>query len=206
MHEAPRDRDHHVLGVIVRLVVFRDRVATHRGDGVLRTRDLAPEWVAREQGVREEIVDEVVGRVVTHPNLLEDHLTLRLDLFAAESRRPHDVGQDLQSKGKVAIGHPHVELRELLARRRVHVATDRFDGLGDLERVAPVGALEQQMLEEVARTRQFVGLVARTRGDPEADRDRAQGRESFGDDPQSGLEARAVESGCVFEHCVRHRP
>ena len=86
MLEVPRDRDHHVVGLVVRAVILGDRVAGHLGDGLLRPGDLAPERVAREQRFGEEIVDEIVGRVVTHPDLLEDHLTLRLDVVGAQRR------------------------------------------------------------------------------------------------------------------------
>ena len=53
---------------------------------------------------------------------------------------------------------------------------------------ALVGALEQQVLEEVARARELVGLVARPGADPEADRDRAQLRHRLGDDAQPRVE------------------
>ena len=116
MHEVPRDRDHHVRGLVVRGVVLGDLVALHRGDGLLRARDLTTERVAREQRVREQVVDEVVGRVVTHPDLFEDHLTFRLDLVGAQRRRPHDVGEDVERERKMAIGDAHVERGDLLAR------------------------------------------------------------------------------------------
>ena len=70
----------------MRGVVLRDLVTGDRGDGLLRPRDLATEWVLGEQRAGEHVVDEVVGRVVTHPDLLEDHLPLRLDLVGTQRR------------------------------------------------------------------------------------------------------------------------
>ena len=51
---------------------------------VLRSRDLTAERVLGEQRPGEDVVDEIVGRVVAHPDLLEDHLALRLDLVGAQ--------------------------------------------------------------------------------------------------------------------------
>ena len=42
----------------------------------------------REMRTREEVVHEVVGRVVTHPDLLEDHLALGVDVVRPERRAP----------------------------------------------------------------------------------------------------------------------
>ena len=89
-----------------------------------------------EQRAGEQVVHEVVGRVVAHPDLFEDHLALRLDLVGAQRRRPHDVGEDVEREREVLVGDAHVERGDLLAGERVHVAAARLDRLRDLERVA----------------------------------------------------------------------
>ena len=61
-----------------------------------RPGDLTAERVTGEQRAGEQVVHEVVGRVVAHPDLLEDHLALRLDLVGAQRGRPHDVGEDVE--------------------------------------------------------------------------------------------------------------
>ena len=66
-------------------------------------------------------------------------------------------------------GSADVEHRLLVGGERVHLAADRLDRLGDLARAAPVGALEEQVLEEVARARMRGRLVARAAPDPRAD-------------------------------------
>ena len=92
--------------------------------------------MAREQRVGEHVVDEVVGRVVAHPDLFEDHLALRLDLVGAERGRPHDVGEDVEREVEVPVGDADVVRGDLLAGERVHVAADRLDRLRDLVRAA----------------------------------------------------------------------
>jgi hypothetical protein len=79
-----------------------------------------------------------------------------------------------------------------LGGERVHVATDRLDRFCDLDCAARVRALEQEVLEEVARAGELVGLVARSRADPEPDRDRSQAGHRLGDDPRACVETRAT--------------
>ncbi len=201
--EVARHRDDHVAGHVVRAVVGGDVVARHRTDGVLRARDLTAERMRREQSAGEHVVHEVVGRVVAHPDLLEDHLALRLELVEADRRRPHDLGQDLERERQALVGDAHVERGRLLTGERVHVAADRLDRFRDLRRVPVVGALEQQVLEEVARARDPVVLVARAGADPEPGRDGTQPRKLLGDDAQARPEAGSAYARA--SHRIGHR-
>src|SRR3954451_23391611 len=198
-------RHHDVRRLVVVGVVRGDLVAGDGLDGGLAPRDLTTEGVAREQRAGEHVVDEVVGRVVAHPDLLEDHLALRFDLVGAQRGRPHDVGEDVEREREVPVGHAHVVRGDLLAGERVHVAPARLDGFGDLRRVARLGALEQQVLEEVARARDRLRLVARPRAHPEPDRRRPEAGKVLRDDAQPGLELRAADAGGVVDHRSRHR-
>ena len=60
--------------------------------------------------------------------------------------------------------------------------------------VRRVRALEQQVLEEVARAGQCIGLVARARADPEADRHGTQLGQRLGHDPNARVEARDADA------------
>ena len=116
-----------------------------------------------------------------HPDLFEDDAPLGLDLLGAERGVPHDVGEDVEREPEVLVGHADVERRVLLGGEGVHVAADRLHRVGDVGGAAGVGALEEQVLEEVARAELVVGLVDRARADPEADGDRAQVGHRLGD-------------------------
>ncbi len=70
----------------------------------------------------------------------------------------------------------------------VEVAADRFDLLGDGERVAPLGALERHVLEKVRDAVEFAPLVARAGVDPDADRRGLETRHVDGGDPKAVFE------------------
>ena len=78
--------------------------------------DLPAERVVGEQRLGEEHVDEVVGRVLAHAELLEDHLALRLDLVGAEGGRHDDVVEEVEREVDVLVEDPDVERRVLLGR------------------------------------------------------------------------------------------
>ena len=101
----------------------------------------------------EQVVHEVGGLVLVHEDLLEDHLALGLDLVGAERRRPHDVGEDVEAELEVVVEHARVERGVLLGGEGVHVAAHRLDRLRDVACRPGVGALEQQVLEEVRGAR-----------------------------------------------------
>ena len=87
-----------------------------------------------EVRAREQVVHEIVGRVVAHPDLFEDHLALRLDVVGTERRAPQHVGEDVDRELELRVGQPHVEHGLLVRRERVHLAADRLDRLRDLAR------------------------------------------------------------------------
>ena len=83
---------------------------------VVAAEHFAPERVLGEQRGREQVVHEVVGRVVAHPDLFEDDAPLRLDVVGAERRVPQHVGEHVERGLELRVGHAHVE-HGLLVRR-----------------------------------------------------------------------------------------
>jgi len=53
-------------------------------------------------------VDELVGRVLVHVDLLEDHLTLSLEISGAEERVLQHVAHVLDGHRQVAVQHARV--------------------------------------------------------------------------------------------------
>ena len=126
--------DDDVARPVVGRVVRGDVVARHRLDARVGAEHRSTERVAGKQRTGEHVVHEVVGRVVTHPDLLEDHLPFRIDLVGPERRPPQHVAQDLDREVEVRVGHADVEDGLFLAGERVHLAADRLDRLRDLTR------------------------------------------------------------------------
>src|SRR5919204_2135375 len=73
---------------------------------------------------------------------------------------------------------------------RIELAPERVEDLRDLLRRIRLGSLEQQVLDEVRDPGLPVRLVARAGADPEAERDRADVVEPFGDQALAAVELR----------------
>ena len=96
-------------------------------------------------------MDELLRRVLVHRDLLEDDLTLGVELV--EARREHHVAHHLDRGREVLVRHARVDDRVLARRRRVQLAAEPVEDLGDLLRVVALRALEEQVLDEVRDAR-----------------------------------------------------
>ena len=128
-----------------------------------------------------EIVDGVLRVVLDHRDLLEDDLTLGVDVH--ERRRKDHVGHDVEGDVDVVVGDAGVDDRCLTRGGRVQLASHCVEQLGDLDGTVALRPLEQEMLDEVRDTRARRRLVARAGSDPETDRGRADAVDVLGDDP-----------------------
>jgi hypothetical protein len=131
-------------------------------------------------------VHDVLGRVLVHVDLLEDHLALRVQIRRSDHAVLQHVGEMLHGHRQVAIQHAGVEARVLLRRERVEVTAHGVEALGDIESAARRRALEEQVLEEVAGPADRGILVARAGEHPDAERDRADAGHPLGHDAQPG--------------------
>ena len=143
----------------------------------------------------EELVDDVVGVVVVHGDLVEDHVALGLDVVGGQQRAGDHVAEDVDGQRQVLVEDPGVEAGVLLGGEGVELTADLVERDGDVEGRALSGALEQQVLEEVRGAVQGGGLVARADADPDADRGRADARHVLGDDAQAAGQDGAAHGG-----------
>ena len=60
-----------------------------------RAQDGPPQRVPLPEALGEELVDEVVGRVLDHLDLFEDHPLLALDVVGRERRTADEIGQQV---------------------------------------------------------------------------------------------------------------
>ena len=160
---------------------------------------------------REHVVHDVAGIVVVHGDLFEDHAALGLDVSRGDQRRGDHVADHVDRERQVGVEHPRVVAGVLLGREGVHLAADRVHDRGDLERAAPLGALEQQVLEVVRGPREPRRLVPRADADPDAERDRAHGRDLLADHPQAagqdgpadhrGVSLGGQRAGAALDQC-----
>jgi hypothetical protein len=141
------DRD--ALRAVLRTEVAQHRVAVERLDDLPVAQDGSAERMVRPDPLGEEIVDHVVGRVLHHPELLEDDRLLTLDVPAVEPRMEEDVGQEVGGERQVVVQHRHVEAGVLLRGERVHLTADRVDSAGNVLGRPGLGPLEDEVLDEV---------------------------------------------------------
>ena len=144
--------------------------------------DGAAEGMPGPDLLREEIVDEVVGGVLHHLDLLEDHRLLLLDIVRREERPHQDVAEEIHRQGQVLVEHAHVEAGVLLRGEGIHVPAYRVDGAGDRLRGAGRRPLEDEMLDEVGDPPALLGLHAGARVHPHPHRHRAHMRHRLGDE------------------------
>ena len=127
-----------------------DPLARHLLDRLGRAGDRAAQRAVRTPcDLREQVVHDVVGVVVVHRDLVEDHLTLGLDVRRCDQRAGQHVAEHVDRHRQVLVEDPRVVAGVLPRGVGVELAADRVERGGDVHRRAGVGALEQQVLEEV---------------------------------------------------------
>ena len=130
----------------------------------------------------EDVEHRVLRVVLVHRDLLEHDLALGVDV--AERRAPDHVGDHVERARQVLVEHPRVDRRALLVGARVELGAHRVEQLVDLGRGVAVGALEEQVLEEVREPRLPGRLAARAGADEEAQGRGPHGAHVLRDDPQ----------------------
>ena len=113
-----------------------------------------------EDRLGEDVVDPILGLVLVHRDLLEDHLALGVDLARRQRRVGEHLGEEVERRLRVRVQEPRVEVRRLLAGRGVGLRAHPVEELGDLDRGAARRSLEQQVLEEVREPRLRGCLIA----------------------------------------------
>ena len=84
------------------------------------------------EALREQLVDEIVGRVLDHLDFFEDDFLLALDIVGAERRVEDDVGQDVDGERQMLVEDLDVVAGVFLRGERVELAADRVDRLRDV--------------------------------------------------------------------------
>ena len=181
-----RDDD---VACAVRLAVVRgEGAAADRRDHPGAPDDRPAERVAAEHGFGQEVVDEILGRVLHHRDLLEHDLALGVDV--GECRGEDHVRHHVEGALEMTIRDACVDDRRLARRRRVQLAAHLVEDLRDLLRRVRARTLEEQVLDEVRDAGLRVGLVPRPRSDPEPERDGAHVVEALGDQPFARIQLR----------------
>ncbi len=92
---------------------------------------------------------DIVWAVVVHRQLFENDLALHIDVFGPQRRVAQHVTENLTAERHPVGREPAVVRRGLLGGERIHVTTNPVDRAGDVLGRTGVGALEEQVLQEV---------------------------------------------------------
>jgi hypothetical protein len=125
--------------------------------------------MSRPQIFCEQLMDQVVGRVLDHLDLFKDNLLLSTDVVTAERRVHDDVSEDLDGERQMLVQHFEVVARILLRRKGVHLPANGIDGLSDVFGASCRGPLEQHVLDEVSDAALLLCFVAGPASEPHPD-------------------------------------
>ena len=141
--------DDDVVGRVAGVVVGGDVGDRDRADHLGSPEHAPAERVVAEDRLGEHVVDAVLGLVLVHRDLLEHDLALGVDLVGRQRRGEQHLGHQVERLLGVLVEEAGVQVRRLLAGRRVGRGAHAVEELGDLDRRVALGALEQQVLEEM---------------------------------------------------------
>src|SRR4051794_4192985 len=169
MLEVSRRRHDHRVGRVSTAVVAVDLPPGQLKNGRLGAEDRPTQRDVAVERRGELVVGELPRVVVAHRDLFEDNTPLDVDVRAGHRRAEHDVGDDVERQRQIPVEHDRVVAGVLLLGERVELTAHRIHGFRDVQRRATGGALEQQVLEEMAGAGEGGRLVAGTDGHPDAD-------------------------------------
>ena len=95
MADVPGRHDEEILRNVDVAEISEDSSPREPSDGVLGALDRTPQRMSGIEVRREQVVDELLGSVLDHADLLHDDLALALELLGVEQRSQHDVRQEL---------------------------------------------------------------------------------------------------------------
>jgi hypothetical protein len=144
----------------------------------------ASQGVGAVDRLGEHVVDSILGLVLVHRDLLQHHVALGVDLVSGQRRAGEHLGEEPECLLRVLVEEAGVQVRGLLAGRRVRGGAHAIEQLRDLDRGVALRALEKQVLEEVRDARLLGALVARARPHPEPQRHRAHRGHRLADHPR----------------------
>ena len=191
-------RQHHRRPAIVAAEIVVEHRRRGRLDRLRRAENGAADRLVGEGGLGEEVVDPVVGRIERGADLLHDDVLLALELRRVENRVAQDVGEDVDGERHVVLEDARVVGGRLDAGRRVDLAADRLDLLGDVDGRARARALERHVFEEVRQAVLVVAFRARPGADPDAERRALQMIHRMGDDAEAGRQTRQTNGHRLY--------
>src|SRR5581483_1665054 len=138
-------------------------------DRLLGSKDRFAEGVILPEVLGEDLMYEVVWAVLVHFDFFQDHAAFARDVPRIEYRVKNQIGEHIESDGKMLVENFDVEANTLFGGEGVHVSADRVDLTGDVFGGARLGSFEDHVFNEMRDPVVLGVLVARSGFDPNAD-------------------------------------
>ena len=173
-----------------------------RAYGRGRAQDRATDRLTGEGGLLQPVPDEIVRGVLGRADLLHDDVLLAPELLGIERGIGEDVGKHVERERNIGPQNARVIGGGLDRGRRIEVAADRLDLLGDLARAAARGAFERHVLEQMRDAMLVRPLVAAAGADPYAERGGLQMRHRVGHDDKASGKTRDFDAHAAAPSCA----
>ncbi len=147
--EIPGRGKNQLPAPIAGLEVTEEIIAAEGFDPFLRPENGQTEGMSFPEHPFEQIMDVIVGGIFDHPDLLEDHRPLPVDILLGKARTGENIGQKIDGHLQVVIRDLDVEGGHLLPRGGVHHPAHGIDGGGNIEGGPAFGPLEQHVFDEM---------------------------------------------------------
>ena len=171
-----------------------DLLARQPADDLRSAQDRPPHRLVGKGALLEIIEDDIVGRVVGLPDLLQNDGPFAFEFGRIEGRVQQDIRENVECERQILLQDLRVIRRAFARGIGIEVAPDGLDLLGDRAGAAPLGALERHVFEKMRDAVDFRRLVPCADIDPQPERDRVHGIDAIGDDAQPVRQRR--EPGC----------
>ena len=175
--ELPSDGKHGIVRAVVLLAERDERLARDGRNLLLRAQDRARQRMIAEVRLREQIVHQVLRRVLAHGDLLENDAALLFKLRLVHLRIQQQIGQQAHRALQMLGNDLRIIAGAVLCRERVHLAADGVHLHGDFLRRAILRALEKHVLYKVGQAALLLRLVHGARADPQAHAHRREVRD-----------------------------
>ena len=147
---------------------------------------------------------QILGRVLVHGDLLQDHAPLLVKLPRVQGSVAGQVGQHVHRQRQILVNHPGIEAGAVLAGEGVHLPADSVHFLGNLPGGALLGALEHHVLQEVAQAVLLGHLHHGAHPQPHTNGHRAQVGQPLADDAQAVGKRPGIVHAFIHPHSICH--
>ena len=173
--------DEVIVGKLARVKADGDFVV-ETGYGFPRAFDWTPERLIGEISRIEKFSQELVGGVLDHFHLFENHFLLAFEIFLFETGMRNEVGEQIYRLRYGGVRNLCGEARHLMGRISIQVSPKPVSLNGNIASAPVLRTLKDGVLDKMANSVEFGGLVTRSTADPNAGRDGSEPRHMFRQD------------------------